>query len=85
MVPQSDSHFALLCVLSRFTRFGLFENKEIPPNYTSYCATMMVASTVSNRGLPSNNTEEADKPSVERVKLDNTVACAYDDVDEAET
>ena len=40
---------------------------------------------VSERGLPSNNAEEADEPSVERVKFDDRVDCAYDDVDEAET
>ena len=40
---------------------------------------------VSDRGLPSNKAEEADDPSVERVKLEDKVDCAYDDVEEAET
>ena len=40
---------------------------------------------VSDRGLPSNKAEEADDPSVERVKLEDRVDCAYDDVEEAET
>ena len=34
---------------------------------------------------PSNNAEEADEPSLERVKLDDRVNCAYDDVDEVGT
>lgn len=40
---------------------------------------------VSDRGLPSNNAEEAEDPSVERVKFDDKVDCAYDEVEEAET
>lgn len=40
---------------------------------------------VSDRGLPSNNAEEADEPSVERVKFEDNVDWAYDEVDEAET
>ena len=40
---------------------------------------------VSDRGLPSNKAEDADEPSVERVKLEERVDCAYDEVDEAET
>ena len=42
-------------------------------------------SVVSDQGLPLNNTEEADDPSVERVKLDDNVDCTYDDVNEAKT
>jgi hypothetical protein len=34
--------------------------------------------------LPSNNAEEADDPSVDRVKLEDR-DCAYDEVEEAET
>ena len=40
---------------------------------------------VSDRGFPSNKAEEADEPSVERVKFEDRVDCAYDDVEEAET
>lgn len=45
----------------------------------------MTVPVVSDWGLPSDDAEEVDEPSVERVKLDDRVDCAYDDVDEAET
>ena len=66
------------------SRDTLASKREISRYSRLSCAERTVPA-VSDRGLPSNNAEEADEPSVERVKLDDNVDCAYDDVDEAET
>ena len=68
--PSSRDNFASRRDISRYNRLSWAE-RTVP--------------VVSDRGLPSNKAEEADEPSVERVKLEDRVDCAYEEVEEAET